>query len=210
LKVVKGRIDSSVKSRVGVGWFLALVALVSLPVSGQSAGEEPGAGSFLVASRSLIDPNFDQTVILLLDYNEKGAMGLIINRPTEVRLAEMVSDLEGVEDRPETVWVGGPVAHWQMIVLIRSAATLADTEKVLEDVLFTGSREVLEDVLQNETEFRAYAGYAGWGAGQLDHEIDRGSWHVLPGDPEMVFDPTPHELWRELLSRGESQWASLR
>jgi len=207
---VKGRIDSSVKSRVGVGWFLALVALVSLPVSGQSGGEEPGAGSFLVASRSLIDPNFDQTVILLLDYNEKGAMGLIINRPTEVRLGEMVSDLEGVEDRPETVWVGGPVAHWQMIVLIRSAATLADTEKVLEDVLFTGSREVLEDVLQNDTEFRAYAGYAGWGAGQLDNEIDRGSWHVLPGDPELVFDPTPHELWRELLSRGESQWASLQ
>ena len=207
---MKGRIDSSVKSRVGVGWFLALVALVSLPVSGQSGGEEPGAGSFLVASRSLIDPNFDQTVILLLDYNEKGAMGLIINRPTEVRLGEMVSDLEGVEDRPETVWVGGPVAHWQMIVLIRSAATLADTEKVLEDVLFTGSREVLEDVLQNDTEFLAYAGYAGWGAGQLDNEIDRGSWHVLPGDSEMVFDPTPNELWRELLSRGESQWASLR
>ena len=207
---MKGRIDSSVKSRLGVGWFLALVALVSLPVSGQSGGEEPGAGSFLVASRSLIDPNFDQTVILLLEYNEKGAMGLIINRPTEVRLGEMVSDLEGVEDRPETVWVGGPVAHWQMIVLIRSAATLADTEKVLEDVLFTGSREVLEDVLQNDTEFRAYAGYAGWGAGQLDNEIDRGSWHVLPGDPELVFDPTPHELWRELLSRGESQWASLQ
>ena len=207
---MKGRIDSSVKSRVGVGWFLALVALVSLPVSGQSGGEEPGAGSFLVASRSLIDPNFDQTVILLLDYNEKGAMGLIINRPTEVRLGEMVSDLEGVEERPETVWVGGPVAHWQMIVLIRSEATLADTEKVLEDVLFTGSREVLEGVLESNTEFRAYAGYAGWGAGQLDNEIDRGSWHVLPGDPELVFDPTPHELWRELLSRGESQWASLQ
>ncbi len=69
---------------------------------------------------------------------------------------------------------------------------------------------VLESVLESETEFRVYAGYAGWAAGQLEGEIDRGGWHVLPGDADMVFDSAPLELWRELIARGEAQWASLR
>jgi putative transcriptional regulator len=172
--------------------------------------DEPSVGSFLVASRSLLDPNFDQTVVLLLDYSEKGALGVIINRPTRVALGEIVTDLEEVQESAGTVWVGGPVAHWQMVLLVRSTADLEGAERVFDDVHFTASRMVLERVLKNGTEFRTYAGYAGWGAGQLEDEIDRGSWHVLPGDPDMVFDAAPLELWRELIARGEGQWASLR
>lgn len=189
---------------------LALAWVSTLPLSAQSETPDLGAGSFLVAARSLIDPNFDRTVVLLLDYNEQGAMGLIINRPTEVKLGEMVTDLEGAQERPETVWVGGPVAHWQLILLVRSEADMEETKEVFDDVLFTASRVVLEQILETDTEFRIYAGYAGWTAGQLEYEIDRGSWHVLPGSPELVFDPAPHELWRELIARGEAQWASLR
>lgn len=200
-------------SLVRVGLICALLGAPFVPVSpaaAQSEADELGAGSFLVASRSLLDPNFDRTVVFLLDYNENGALGVIINRPTPVKLGEMVTDLEGVETRPETVGVGGPVAHWQLVMLIRSATDLEGAERVFEDVYFTASRLVLEEVLESESEFRIYAGYAGWGAGQLENEIDRGSWHVLPGDPEMIFDPAPQELWRELVTRGEAQWASLR
>lgn len=189
---------------------LLVLSISSLPAVAQSDVEDLGVGSFLVASRGLLDPNFSHTVVLLLDYSESGALGLIINRPTEVKLGEIVTDLEGVQERPETVWVGGPVAHWQMVLLLRSRKKLEGADQVFEDIQFTASRVVLERVLEGDAEFRVYAGYAGWGSGQLEGEIERGGWHVLPGDADMVFDPEPLEIWRELIARGEAQWASLR
>ena len=165
---------------------------------------------FLIAMPAMGDPNFDRTVTFVCEHNDDGALGLVINRPTEVELSEMVTDVEGVEGGEGTVWVGGPVAHWQVVLLVRSAGEVEGAERVFEDVHFTGSREVLQRVLASDTEFRTYAGYAGWGPEQLEGEIDRGGWHVLPGDPDMVFDAAPLELWRELIARGEGQWASLR
>ena len=166
-------------------------------------------GQFLIASRGLLDPNFAKTVVLLVVQNEEGAMGIIINRPTDVRLGEMVQDVEGVDERPETVWVGGPVAYWQLVLLFRSGLESGEDEPVLEDVYFSASREVLEDLLESELEFRVFAGYAGWSPGQLEQEIARGGWHVLPGDSELVFDHEPLTLWKELVTRGEARWVSL-
>lgn len=163
-------------------------------------------GTFLVASRGLLDPNFSRTVVLLVDYSEEGAIGVILNRPTEIKLNEMVTDMEKLQDRPETVWVGGPVAHWQVMLLVRSESDLEGAERVFEDIHFTASRLVLEEIVESDTDFRSYAGYAGWSPGQLDGEIERGGWHVLPGDVEMVFDAEPHELWFELIQRGEAKW----
>jgi len=205
-------IDSTVhQMRAGFLLVVSVVFMVlALPAAAQSEADDLSAGGFLVASRDLLDPNFHQTVVLLLDYSEEGALGVIINRPTQVELDQMMSDLESAWEGAGTVWVGGPVAHWQMVLLIRSTAALEGAERVFEDVHFTASRLVLEQMLQSETEFRTYAGYAGWGAGQLEGEIERGSWHVLPGDSDMVFDEAPLELWRELINRGEAQWASLR
>ena len=192
-----------------VSLLLVWVGLVGVAqtATAQSDLDDLGVGSFLVASRDLLDPNFSHTVVLVLDYNSEGALGVIINRPTEVGLDEMVADLEGLVDRSETVWVGGPVAHWQVVLLVRSADGIEGAERVFADVHFTASRVVLESILESDEEFRAYAGYAGWAAGQLEGEIERGGWHVLPGDAEMVFDAEPLELWRELIARGEAQWA---
>lgn len=189
---------------------LAAIPLMALPGQAQSDPDSLDVGSFLVASRSLRDPNFDRTVILMVNHNENGALGLILNRPTEVKLNDMVTGVEPLRERRETVWVGGPVGHWQVLLLARSTDRIEGADRILSDVYFTASREVLETLISNETEFRAYAGYAGWGAGQLEGEIDRGSWHVLPGESDMVFDPAPLDLWSELISRGEAQWASLR
>ena len=195
---------------VWIGVLLVVLCSLAPAAVAQSETDELGVGSFLVASRDLLDPNFSHTVVLLLDYSDNGALGLIINRPTEVKLGELVTDLEGVQERPETVWVGGPVAHGQMVLLLRSKKEIEGARRVFENVHFTASRLVLERLLESDNEFRVYAGYAGWGAGQLEGEIDRGSWHVLPGAADMVFDPSPLELWRELITRGEAQWASLR
>ena len=174
-----------------------------------SGSDDPAAGKFLVATRSLLDPNFSRTVILLVSSDDDGALGIIINKPTPVTLNQMVEDLQGDEDDPVEVWVGGPVAHWQLVLLFKSDSHPEDTESVLDGVYFSGSREVLEDVLERDMDLRVYAGYAGWSPGQLEHEIARGSWHVLPGEPELVFDGDPASLWEELVARGEAEWVTL-
>jgi putative transcriptional regulator len=192
-----------------------LLVAALLLVQGPAARAQSGGignlevGQFLIASRNLLDPNFAKTVVLLVVHNEEGAMGVVINRPSEVKLGQVIDDLEGIEDRPETVWVGGPVAHWQLVLLFRSGFELEEDEPILDDVYFSVSRNVLESLLEADMEFRVFAGYAGWSAGQLEQEIARGGWHVLPGDPEMVFDQEPFTLWKELVTRGEARWVSL-
>ena len=184
---------------------LALWLIWTAPIQ----AEDPGVGKFLVASRSLLDPNFSETVVLLVEYNTEGALGVIINRPTPVGIGEMVPDVDPAEGNEVTVGVGGPVAHWQMVLLYRSEVELDESQPVLDDVYFSASRSVLDSLMIDDREFRIYAGYAGWAPGQLDFEIDRGSWHVLPGDTESIFEVAPGELWRELISRGEAKWVSL-
>lgn len=189
---------------------LAALSLIGPLASAQGlSSEDLAAGQFLVAGRGLLDPNFAKTVILLVSHDDDGAMGIIVNRPTPVKLEQMVEELQEGAERPETVWVGGPVAHWQLVLLFKSEFQPEDTESVLDGVYFSGSRVVLEDLLEGTMEFRVYAGYAGWSPGQLEHEIARGSWHILPGEPELVFDAEPESLWEELVTRGEAKWVSL-
>ena len=180
------------------------------PAAAQMRGAaEVEAGDFLIASRNLTDPNFARTVVLLVACNDEGAMGVILNRPTEVTLGEMVGDEVEGEGLSQPVWIGGPVAGWQLLLLFRAEDGVDDAESVLADIYFSGSRLVLESLLETNADFRVYAGYAGWAPGQLEAEIDRQGWHVLPGDPEMVFDADPASLWQELIVRGEARWAGL-
>ena len=194
-------------------WMALAVLLLSLTSSHTSAqGNPPGelaAGQFLIASRGLLDPNFAKTVVLLIAHNDEGAMGVIINRPTEVELGQMIGELEDAEARARPVWVGGPVAHWQLVLLFRSDEGSDQDEPVFEDVYFSASREVLEGLLERGMEFRIYAGYAGWAPGQLESERDRGDWHVLKADAETVFDRSSPEIWPELIHRLKVEWVDL-
>jgi putative transcriptional regulator len=125
-----------------------------------------------------------------------------------VTLGEMIEELGDSEELPERVWIGGPVASWQLFLLFRTEDGPQDAESVLDGIYFSISREVLESLLESDVEFRIYAGYAGWAPGQLQAEIEREGWHVLPGDPEMVFARDPSTLWQELIVRGEARWTS--
>lgn len=163
---------------------------------------ELAAGKFLVASQKLRDPNFASTVVLLVAYGRGGAMGLIVNRPTELTIAERFPDLKPARDRHETVYAGGPVAKDRWSVLVQSDRRPENTVGVLEDVYAGHDPELLErllDGLRGARKFRVYFGHAGWAAGQLDHEVLRGGWHVLPGDVDAVFSDEPGEVWRRLL-----------
>lgn len=163
-----------------------------------------GKGKFLVASRHLRDPNFLEAVILLIKYDRTGAMGFVINRPTKVRLSMMLPEIEGLQQRTDTVYIGGPVARNQMLLLIRSGSQPKGSHRVFEDIYVSSSRTVLQRMIDNADageRFRVYAGYAGWVPGQLDQEVSKGSWHVLQADAETIFDKAPSKIWPELILR---------
>jgi putative transcriptional regulator len=199
---------------------LAGLALLGAMPAGQYAVLSPGRlasgtmlakGQFLVASRSLSDANFAETVILLVDYHERGAMGLIINRPTEVRLATVLPNMAGLQQRADMVYIGGPVDRSRMVLLIRSSSALEEAQQVRDDIYVSSSRKLFErlvDKADTGERFRVYAGYAGWAPGQLEREVARGDWHVLPADAETVFDKAPADIWPELMQKGPIRWLS--
>jgi putative transcriptional regulator len=182
----------------------------TLPSPGSSRSEARLArGKFLVASRQLRDPNFSETVVLLIDYNRHGATGLVINRPTELRLSTVLPEIKGLQQRTDTVNIGGPVARRQIHLLIQSGSQPKESSRVFKDVYVSSSRTVLQRMIDDADageKFRVYAGYAGWAPGQLYREVSRGGWHVLEADTETVFDRAPAEVWPELIRRASVQW----
>ena len=177
------------------------------------AREELAKGKFLVASRRLIDPNFKQTVVLLIEYGMEGAMGLVINRPSQIKLATLFPDIKELEQREDAVYLGGPVAVNRMLMLIGSSKTPRGSIPVTRDVYLSSSMEELERLIKNAAEnerFRIFAGYSGWAPSQLDFERSRGDWHVLKADAETIFAQNPSELWQELIRRASVKWVRVQ
>ena len=164
-------------------------------------GSMPGRGKLLIASQNMRDPRFRETVVLVVDYGMGGAAGLIINRPLDVRLAELIPDLPMIGKRKDKVFYGGPVEGHKMFLLIRSTKAVEESSKVLAGVQVSTSRTVLERMIAGKKgiPFRAYAGYAGWASGQLDAEIARGDWRVMKAEVRMIFEQDPAKLWPELI-----------
>ena len=155
-------------------------------------------GMVLFASPELGDPNFVHTIILLIHYNNDGAIGVVVNRPTTVLLTQALPDLEGVKNMTAALFFGGPVAREQLVALIHTKSPMEQTMNVFDDVHATWSRSVLMDMLKEdhpENMIRVYSGYAGWGPGQLDQEVLRGDWKVTRPDTEMIFSRDPSTLW---------------
>jgi putative transcriptional regulator len=170
-------------------------------------------GKFLVARKQLRDPNFSETVVLLLEYDRNGALGLVINQPTEVKLSTVFPDIKGLQQRTDTVFIGGPVARRQLLLLIRTDNQPEESRHVFDDIYVSTSRVLLQRMIEKANareKFRVYAGYAGWAPGQLDREVSRGDWHILQADAETVFDKAPSEIWPELIRRSSVQWVRVQ
>jgi len=166
-------------------------------------------GKFLVAKQDMTDPRFSETVILLIEYGSHGAMGLMINRPTEVRLSTLLPDIKGLKRRDDTVYLGGPVNENQVFLLIRSRTAPKDSLHIFEDIYANASLSELQQLIEGaktDEKFHAYAGYAGWAPGQLDMEVSRGDWHVLQADSRSVFEKKPSDIWPELIRKVSAQW----
>lgn len=166
-------------------------------------------GKFLVASRRLLDPNFRETVVLLIRYGPDGAIGLVINRPVELKISTVLPDIKELERSQETLYLGGPVEPARVLLLVRSAKPPEASMPVFGDVYLSSSQKVLQDLIKKpvkEERFRIYAGYAGWAPKQLESELDRGHWHVLKADTETLFDKKSSEIWQELIQRVSVKW----
>ena len=167
------------------------------------------AGRLLVATPMLGDPNFRRTVVLIVeDEPEQGTLGVVLNRPTEVPVARVLEPWDDLATGPAVVFKGGPVAVESALAL----ALVPGEEEPLGWHALDGtplmSRIGLVDldappeVLAGEVDsLRVFAGYAGWGSGQLQSEIDEGAWYVVGAEPADAFVPEPERLWSAVLRR---------
>jgi putative transcriptional regulator len=166
-------------------------------------------GMLLVASRSLEDQNFSEVVVLLIAAGPNGAMGLIINRPSDVKLTSVLPSLKSQRERRELVYLGGPVLTHNVVLLIRSGKPLDNAIAVFDDVYASSSLTVLKHESERRSSkelFRAFAGHAGWGPGQLEAEMGRGDWYITPADADTVLTTKPRDLWGKLIQRVEGDW----
>jgi putative transcriptional regulator len=157
-------------------------------------------GQLLIASPALLDPNFRRTVVLVTEHNGDGAAGLVLNRPSPAAVAELVPELEPLVEDGEQVWLGGPVQQDAVLVL-GEFVDPDDAAVPLFGSLGFPSLEDPDEVLPVTTRRRVFAGYAGWGAGQLEDELAREDWIVEPARPDDAFTESPDALWSDVLRR---------
>jgi putative transcriptional regulator len=179
-------------------------------VSGDSLGlimAESLAGQLLLASPSLRDPNFARTVVLIGVHNEEGAMGVVLNRPSDVTVLEAVPQLEAAVDALEPVYVGGPVQPTSVVCLAEFLDPSLAELLVLGRIGFPAPDTGVEELAEATARRRVFAGYAGWSTGQLDAEVDQGDWIAQAALPEDVFTKVPDELWSAVLTRKGGSYA---
>jgi putative transcriptional regulator len=157
-------------------------------------------GQLLIASPGLLDPNFRRTVVLVTEHNEEGAAGLVLNRPSPDGVAELVPLLEPLVDEGDQVWVGGPVQPNAVLVL-GEFLDADDAAVPLFGALGFPSLDEPDEIVPVTTRRRVFAGYAGWGEGQLEDELAREDWIVEEALPDDAFTEAPDELWADVLRR---------
>ena len=204
---------------------LAVLTLGVTPLSGHSSAplgffslsppivsdERLGKGKFLVAANHLYDPNFSQTVIYLVAYGQRGALGVVVNRPTDIQLASALPHLADQPHAEDVIYAGGPVGRTHMLLLVRSQTfPLGEALPITAEVSVTSSLDNLTELAATATaQFHVYAGHAGWSPLQLDSEVARGDWHVMPADPTTLFDTDLKNVWSSLRkkgARGAAEW----
>lgn len=185
--------------------------LAGLFVVALSQAADLETGQFIVASRELVDPNFAQAVVLIIRYDEEhGAMGLVINRRSDVPLSSLFRDMKEAKNNSDAAYEGGPVEAGSILALMKSASKPDDAEKVLPDVYLVTTKALLAKTLAAKTaagSLHVFVGYAGWGPGQLEREIDLGAWNIMPAAAAEIFHSDPDSVWPRLIKRTETRIA---
>jgi len=180
-----------------------LLALIAAPAAAQQ--NQPANGLFLVAKPTLVDPNFARTVVLVTQTEDFSTVGVILNRPTALKLSQFLSKEFKTDNYRGPIFVGGPVMQQALVVVFRSEKVpRAAAFHVLKDVYLTMHPDNVERLLADPTaRYRIYAGFSGWAPRQLESEFMRDGWYVLPADEATIFNEDTEGLWEEMLKRAQ-------
>ena len=175
-----------------------LFVFAGLWVTGAYAETPLAKGKMLVATEMIQGDVFSKTVIILLHYDSTGAMGLVVNRPTEVAIEEVLPEGDALVKRADILYWGGPVQMNSLRVMIRTQDPPGEAENVVGSVYLVSLNDDSPDELDKASHLRIFLGYAGWAPGQLDRELATGSWIVVDASEERVFPAEPAKLWDSL------------
>lgn len=166
-------------------------------------------GQLLVATPKLLDPNFSRTVVLLLDHDEDGALGVVLNRPSEIPVVAVLPDWTSAVSEPSQLYTGGPVSPQAAVAVgVRpDRAELAGFRRTSGDLGLVDLDADPEEFVSQIVGMRVFAGYSGWGSDQLEAEIAEGSWYVVGALSGDVLHPDPENLWRLVLRRQPGELA---
>jgi putative transcriptional regulator len=169
--------------------------------------DESLAGQLLLASPTLQDPNFERAVVLIGVHSDEGAMGVVLNRPSAVTIGEAAPQLEEAVEGSEPVFVGGPVQPSSIVFLAEFLDPTPAGLLVLGRIGFPAADAELEQLSEATDRVRVFAGFAGWGEGQLEAEVGQGDWIAHTALAEDVFTDVPEQLWSDVLTRKGGSYA---
>jgi putative transcriptional regulator len=179
------------------------------PVQSKNA-KDLGAGKVMVASRNLSDPNFAKTVVLLVHYDAKGVVGLILNRRTDVPLSRVLQGLTAAKDRSDPVYLGGPVETPAVFALLKSSPKVEGAKHIFGGVYLISTKALFEQTISARPDpnlFHVYLGYAGWNNDQLRKEVELGAWFIFQADAGTVFNSDPDSLWPQMIRKTDLKLA---
>ena len=162
-------------------------------------------GKLLIASPALLDPNFARTVVLMTEHSDEGAMGIVLNRPADAPARELLPELEEIAGE-DPLFIGGPVQPQAVVLLAEFSDPSAAAWIVVADVGLAAAQADLDELGPAVRRGRFYAGYSGWGAGQLEAELEEDSWIVEAPIPRELFPDDPESLWADVLARMGGQY----
>jgi putative transcriptional regulator len=188
-------------------WLFLLLCALAAPAWAQPQAPN---GILLVARPGLEDPRFSETVVLVTQTDDFQTLGVILNRPSDMALSELMPDSEAARRHAEPLFYGGPVLGRSIVALFRSAAPPGEPAfHVLKNLYLSMHPAIVERLLGDpQARYRLYAGFSGWRPRQLEGEMLQDSWYLLPADEEIVFRKDTSGLWRELLEKARAVQAS--
>jgi putative transcriptional regulator len=194
-----------------------LLCFAGIPLYAQDSTKQPLAqdsqtnlkkGTFLVATDNLAGSSFEETVILVTNYSKQGTVGIAINRPTTLTLKEAFPEDKHFEDKKDELYLGGPVRPDSLFVLMKTKHPEGGMQHIAADVYFSaGIAAMVHDIEKNGGNLtaRAFAGYSGWAAGQLEEEIQQGDWLVINADMNIIFSNS-NNIWQKLHRAWSGTW----
>jgi putative transcriptional regulator len=166
-------------------------------------------GSVLISEPFLNDPNFDRTVVLICEHNEQGTFGLVLNRPVEIKLGDVLEDLTGVD---KELLIGGPVQQNTLHYIHKLGEEIVEAEEISKGIFWGGDFNQIKTMILAESidldKIKFFLGYSGWDAGQLDREIEEKAWLVADLGDDSIFEAESDSMWKRVLQimGGEVSW----